>query len=781
MLRNKVYSFINIGGLAVGMAVAMLIGLWIYDELSFDKYHQNYERIAQVMQNQTYNGEVGTEKSVPPIIADEIRNVYGSDFKYVVQSSWTENRLFKVGNKKFIKSGNFFEPKITELLSLKMLAGTRNGLVDPYSILLSESVAKTYFGNTNPINQIIRISDQFDLKVTGIYEDFPANSTFRNITFMLPWELYLIQNPSIKTMNNPWDNNFTQCFAQIADNADMDKVSAKIKNVKLDKVEKEDAKFKPEMFLQPMSKWHLYSDFKNGQNNGGLIDYVWLFGIIGIFVLLLACINFINLATARSEKRAKEVGIRKAIGSVRWQLIVQFFSESLVVVSLSFVFSILLVSLFLPLFNELTDKKMTLLWSNSAFWLFGIGFSLITGVIAGSYPAFYLSSFEPVKVLKGTFKIGRFASTPRKVLVVFQFTVSVTLIISTLIVYHQIQFAKNKPVGYNREGIVSTFFSSGIYSHFEAIRDELINNQAIEEMAQSSSPLTEIWRTTSGFEWEGKDPNFAEEFPLNTISYDYGKTISWEIKEGRDFSKELSTDSMAFILNESAVKFMGLKNPIGKTIKWNNKPFTIIGVAKDLIVESAFEPVKPTLYNLAGQQQNVIIFKMNPMKSMNESLEKIEKCFLKYSPEMLIEYRFINQEYAQKFATEERIGKLSAVFAGLAILISCLGIFGLASFVAEQRTKEIGVRKVLGASVPQLWALLSKDFVFLVIISFVVASPIAYYFMNEWLQKYTYRTEISWWVFALSGVGALAITLLTVSWQSIKAAVANPVTSLRSE
>ncbi len=781
LLKHKGYSFINIFGLATGMTVAMLIGLWVWDELSFNKYHQNYAHIAQVMQNETYNGEVGTDNAVPPILAQEIRTIYGSDFKYVVQSSWTESHLLKVGDKKFIKNGNYFEPEITEMLSLKMLSGTRAGLKEPFSILLSESVAKAYFGDSDPVGKTMRISNQFDLKITGVYEDLPYNSSFRDITFMLPWELFLIQRPYIKTIKDPWDSNFTQAFVQIADNAVMEKVSAKIKNVKLNKAQKENLKFKSEMFLQPMSKWHLYADFKNGKNIGGRIQFVWLFGIIGVFVLLLACINFMNLATARSEKRAKEVGIRKAIGSVRGQLVSQFFSESLLVVAFAFIFSLLMVVLILPVFNEIADKKMTFLWSNPIFWLLGIGFSLITGLIAGSYPALYLSSFQPIKVLKGTFRVGRFASIPRKVLVVVQFTVSVTLIIGTIIVFRQIEFAKNRPVGYNREGLVRTFFSSGIYSHFEAIRNELKNVGAIEEMTQATSPTTANWTTNSGFDWEGKDPNFAVDFPCNAVSHEYGKTIGWKIKEGRDFAKDFSTDSSAFVLNETAAKFIGLKDPIGKILKWNNKPYKIIGIVKDLMVESAYEPIRPSLFHLAREQANVIILKLNPHKSARESLAKIEATFLKYSPEMLPEFKFVDDEYARKFRQEEQIGKLATIFAILAIFISCLGLFGLASFVAEQRTKEIGVRKVLGATVANLWQMLSKDFVVLVIISCVIATPIAYYSMNEWLQKYTYRTEISWWIFAVSAAGALMITLFTVSFQAIKAALMNPMKSLRSE
>ena len=784
LLKNPGYSFINIAGLATGMAVALLIGLWIWDELAYDKYHENYDRIAQVWQHNVYNGTKESQVSNPYLMAEEIRNNFGSDFKYVLQASWNFTRVLTHGEKKFTKQGFYFEPAVTEMLSLKMLKGTRDCLKDPYSIALSASVAKTYFGDTDPMGQTLRLDNEVDVKVTGVYEDLPYNSTFRNMSYIVPWELYLITNKWIKKMNDPWGSNFTQTFAQIADNADMEKVSAKILNVKFNKLKDEDdKKYKPEVFLHPMSKWHLHSEFKNGKNIGGRIEFVWLFGIIGVFVLLLACINFMNLSTARSEKRAKEVGIRKSIGSVRTQLISQFFSESLVVALLAFVISLLFVQLALPMFNQVADKKLVLLWNNPLFWIAGISFSALTGIIAGSYPALYLSSFQPVKVLKGTFRAGRFASVPRKVLVVLQFTVSVTLIIGTIVVFRQIEFAKNRPIGYDRNGLINIYQSSSqdIHKHLDAVRDELKNSGAILEMTESGSPTTQVWNSSGGFTWKGKDPGLAVDFPNNSVSHEYGKTVGWIFKDGRDFSREHAADSSTFVINESAVKFLGFKSPVGEVLNWNNKPYTIIGVIKDMIIESPYEPVRPSLFHIDKDQGSLFILKLNPSASTQESIEKIKVVFTKYDPAVPFEYKFVDEEYERKFQSEVRVGKLASFFAILAVFISCLGIFGLASFVAEQRTKEIGVRKVMGASVVNLWGMLSKDFVVLVIISLFIAMPMAYYFMHGWLQKYDYRTGIAWWIFVASGAGALLITLCTVSYQSIKAARGNPVRSLRSE
>jgi putative ABC transport system permease protein len=780
--KSKGYSAINIGGLAVGMAVAMLIGLWVYEELSFNKYHQNYERIAQVMQHANFNGKFETQVSNPALMGPELRAKHGSDFKYVLQASWQGGHLLSLGDKNFTKTGNFFEPDITEMLTLKMLKGTRAGLKEPYSIMLSKSAAEAVFGKEDPMNKTLKFDRQSEVKVTGVYEDLPHNTSFHDLEIIMPWALWEIQNPWAKTMTQPWGSNFSQTFVQVADNADMQKVSAKIKNVKLNNVSEEEARYQWAVFLQPMSKWNLYNEFKDGINIGGNIKYVWMFSIIGVFVLILACINFMNLATARSEKRAKEVGIRKAIGSLRWQLVRQFFAESYLVVVISFVLSLLLVYSLLPFFNEVAGKKISIPWSSPVFLSVCVFFILITGLLAGSYPALYLSSFQPVKVLKGTFRVGRFAAVPRKILVVLQFSVSVMLIIGTIIVYQQVQYAKNRPIGYNRNGIVSMGMEDEIRKHYDAIRNELKSAGAIEEMAGSNSPLTQVWNTNGGFKWEGKDPNLAVDFPNNTVSYDFGKTIQWKIKQGRDFSKEFATDTAAFILNESAAKFIGFQNPIGKTLMWNDQPYTIIGVVSDILQESPFLPVRPTLYHIEGFEGVYnLVMRLNPNRNAKQSLAKIEATWKKYIPAVPFDYKFVDEQFGNKFSEEERIGKLSSYFAVLAVFISCLGLFGMASFVAEQKTKEIGVRKVLGASVAGLWRLLSTEFVLLVLLSCVIAAPIAYYYLNNWLANYDYRISISWQVFAVAALMALVITLLTVSFQAIKAAMANPVKSLRTE
>ena len=779
--KNKMHSFINIAGLAGGMAVAILIGLWIYDEVSFDKNFKNHDRIARVIQNVTNNGEVMTWNSVPYPLADELRKSYGGDFRHVVMGAGAGDHVLSIEDKKLTKGGVYFEKGFIELFSLEMLKGNRNSLDDPSSVILSSSAARAYFGEADPVNKIMKIDNEFDVKVTGVYEDFPTNSAFAGFHFISTWDLLFNKSDWMKTMEDPWRPNSFMLFVQLTDNAEFGKVSMKIKDAKLKKVNAQLAKKKPELFLHPMSKWHLYSEFKNGVNTGGGIQYVWMFGIIGAFVLLLACINFMNLSTARSEKRAKEVGIRKTIGSLRSQLIFQFFNESLLTVVFAFVLSLLLVLVSLPFFNEISGKKMSLLWDNSVFWLLSVGFALITGLVAGSYPAFYLSSFRPIKVLKGTFKAGRFASVPRKVLVVIQFTVSVVLIIGTIIVYQQILFAKNRPVGYTRDGLATVPINSTLHDRFDIVQNELRQSGAIISMAESQSPTTDIWSSTSGFDWKGKDPNLSTDFKNVTVSYEYGKTIGWELKEGRDFSRDFTTDTLSLILNEAAVKYIGFKKPVGETMTWWGQPLQVIGVVRNMVMQSPYDEARPTIFNLSREAQNIAILKLNPAIGVKEALKKIEPVFKKLNPDQPFEYRFADDEYAKKFGNEERIGKLAGIFSILAILISCLGLFGLASFVAEQRIKEIGVRKVLGASVLSVWNLLSKDFVKLVLLSFFIAVPVSYYFMRTWLQNYEYRADLSWWVFVAAGVGSLLITVLVVSFQAIKAAIANPVKSLRTE
>ncbi|WP_142684928.1 ABC transporter permease [Chitinophaga polysaccharea] len=775
--KSKLYSFINIAGLATGIAVALLIGLWIWDEVSFNTYHRQYNRLAQVMVSTTAGNNIytGTTTSIP--MGNELHSKYAADFKYVSLVSHPSAHILAVGDKKISQTGVWAEEAFPVMFTLKMLSGNANGLKDPSSVLIAQSVARALFGNADPLDKTIRIDNKTDMKVAGVYEDLPYNTTIRDLKLLLPWDRYVNIEDGVKKSQTQWDNHMCRLYVQLNDHADPDKINAKIKSIPAPYIKYT----REELLLQPMAKWHLYNEFKNGKQVGGRIRMVWLIGIIGVFVLLLACINFMNLSTARSEKRSKEVGIRKAIGSLRWQIIGQFLSESLIITFLALILAILLVQLSLPFFNRLSDKVMFIPWSYPLFWLLILGFTFFTGLVSGSYPAFYLSAFKPVKVLKGTFRAGRMASLPRKVMVVVQFTVSITLIIGTLIVYRQIQHARNRPVGYTREGLITVDMNTpDILGHYDAMRSDLLETGAVADMAQSNSAPTTVW-SNNIVDWKGKDPSITVSPGTIAVSHDFGNTLGWKIKEGRDFSRSYPSDTGAFILNESAVRLTGFKQPIGQTIRWLDQDHVIIGVVKDMVMESPYQPIRPTIFHLNPNWARLIIVRIKPGMPMQEGLARIEPVFKKYNPGSPFVYKFTDDEYAKKFEDEKRIGNLSSFFAVLAVFISCLGLFGLASFVAEQRTKEIGIRKVMGASVFNLWKMLSKDFVALVIISCAIAIPLAWYFLYQWLQQYEYRTQISWWIFAAAIIGALMITLATVSYQAIKAAIINPINSLKAE
>ncbi|SNR76297.1 ABC transporter permease [Dokdonia pacifica] len=787
LLKNKVYSLINISGLAIGMAATMLIGLWIFDELNYNNYFKDKATIAQVFQHESANNIVDTGPAIPRPLEFALREDHADNFKHIIMASWEQPRYLKHGETNINRLGHAIQEGATEMLNLEVVEGVRDGLKEKNSIMISKSTSASLFGSETAIGKIIKVNNQHDLVVTGVYNDIPENNSFSDVDYLIPWKHYISSQEWIENAKTSWGNNSFQMFAQINDNTTMEAVTSKIIDVKKN-ASPEEAEFNPQIFLFPMDDWHLRSDFENGVQSGGRIENVWLFGVIGIFILLLACINFVNLSTARSEKRATEVGIRKSIGSHRGQLIFQFLTESFSIVLLAFVVAIGIVLISLNGFNNLASKAIIFPWSNGMFWLASLLFILITSVLSGSYPALYLSSFNPVSVLKGTFKAGRYSSLPRKVLVVTQFTVSIALIIGTLVVINQIQFSKDRPVGYNRDGLIQIpVMSSEFIGKHETMRTQFVASGGAISMTTMSGPATQVWSNRSGYTWEGKPVGFQEDLAHTSVNYDFVKTLGLKLVEGRGFSRDFPTDSNAVILNSTAVKYMGIKDPIGKYIRDSDvdDPFTplkIIGVIDDMIVQSPYSPVKQSMY-VFEKYGNIAFYdlRLNPAKSTSENLALIESVFKKNFPNTPFDYQFVDEEFGKKFRAEERIASLARVFTLLAIFISCLGLFGLASFVAEQRTKEIGVRKVLGASISQLWMLLSKDFIKLVVVALLIASPVAYYIMGQWLQKFSYRTSVTWDVIAIACFGALIITLITVSFQAIKAATSNPVKSLRTE
>ena len=782
MLNNKVYSALNIVGLAAGMAVALLIALWVVNEYSYDKFLPDYKSLYQVELNFTdpHEGE-HTQAAVSLPIADVLRKEY-PEVQYVAETDWMGSHDLLVGTKKLYMNGAAIGSDFLKMFQYHLVKGSKNDVLkDPFSIVLTESTAKALFGDADPMAKIVRIDNKYSLKVTGIMADVPKNSTLQ-FNFLMPFSFNEATQDWMKKARTTYYNNSFQIFVQLKPGVNYTALAPKIRNIVYNGGPKM-RPVKPVVLLHPLEDWHLYSEFKNGKESGGFIDYVRMFSIIGILVLLIACINFMNLSTARSEKRAREVGVRKAIGSQRHDLIFQFLTESILITFIAFLLSIVFVQLVLPSFNALTGDEIGIPYGSPVFWFIMATYVLATGLLAGSRPAFYLSSFNPVKVLKGTIQVGKAAALPRKILVVLQFSCSIALIISTVIVYQQIQYAKDRPTGYSADRLVTTDMSDDLNNHYDALRNDLLGTGLVESVAKASSPVTGIYWHTGIDKWPGQEPG---ELGINvggiSITDSYFKTVGMKLSEGRDFSSEWSADTSNIIINEAAVRRMGLKEPLNQLVTFDGitGQARIIGVVKDALLESPFTPVEPTVF-VHGRGGNFIMYRLAKGVNTHDAIEKIGKIFDKFNPAYPFSSRFVDDEYNQKFNLEVLVGKLAAVFAGLAIFISCLGLFGLAAYVAEQRTKEIGVRKVLGASIAQVWLLLSKDFILLVMISCAIASPIALYFLNGWLLKYDYRISVGPGVFVLSAVAAIAITLITISFQAIKAALMNPVKSLRSE
>lgn len=791
LVKTKGYSFINIGGLALGMSVALIIGLWVHDELTFNQYHENYDHIAQVMKSGTFQGKhySGQDYLQYPML-HELQTTYGSNFKYVVPQQGKYEAILSIDEKRISKTGTNIGEDGPEMFTWKMVYGTRAGLKEVQSMMISASTAEALFGAGDPVGKMVKINNEQEVTISGVFEDFPKNSDQYGIQFARPWEAYLKNNPWVKDQG--WQNHFFQIYVQILPTTTFENVDTNIRDLEMNATRnlaymQDWLKFNPEVYLNPMSKWHLYSDYKEGVLQNGPIQLVWFIGSIGVFVLLLACINFMNLSTARSEKRAKEVGVRKTLGSGRKQLIAQFFSESFLVVIISSCIALVMVYAALPWFNTISQKAMQLPWQTATFWMVSASFIFVTGMLAGSYPALYLSSFNPLKIMKGSYRMGRLASLPRQALVVLQFTVSIMLIASTGVIYHQLMYVKDRPVGYSRDGLLMMQKKGNeFYEKFETLRTELKGSGAVEEIADAGGPITNTWSGNGGFSWKGYDPNADDSFSTLNVSADFGTTVGWNVIDGRTFSRDIASDSSAIIINESAAKQMNLENPVGETVHWTNlawnmdRDFHIVGVIQDMVMDSPFEPVDPAIYlNMGGS--GWMYLRINPAMSTTEALPKIEATFKKVIPGAPFDYKFATQEFAAKFSTEDNIGRLAIVFTTLAIIISCLGLFGLASFVAEQRTKEIGIRKVLGASVPNLWRMLSVEFVVLIIVACIISVPTSWYFLYHGISGYDYRTEIAWWIFVAASGGALVIALVTVSFQAIKAALANPVNSLRTE
>jgi len=775
--KNGFYSFINIAGLGIGITCSILIILWVADETSFDKFHPKADRLYQVWVNAYFDGRINSWTSVP-LPTHEAMKPADANIVHAAVTDWGGNHLLSTSDdKRMNKRGFNVSEEFLEMFQFPLIAGNAEQVLDDASnIVITESTAKAFFGNEDAMNKIIRVDNQFDLKVAGILKDIPANSSFQ-FDFLLPYKHWHNTSNWVKENETNWGNYSFQVFVELNDAKNKASVENSIRGMLA--LHGEDKEMKHEFYLYPLLRWRLYSNFENGVEQGGMSDYVQLFTIIAVFIIVIACINFMNLATARSERRAREVGIRKSVGSRRYELIFQFIGESMIISFISFAIAVLAAQLLLPYYNTLVDKKLFIDYTGKEFWLFSFGLIFVTGVLAGSYPAFYLSGFQPVKVLKGKPTIGKGASLPRKILVTLQFGFSIFLIISMFVIYNQIQLAKNRDIGYTQENLITVPLNKDYHDNLQHLKVELLATGVVESLVRANSAITDI-NSNNFVGWPGKPEDLKVIFTTIVTDYDWAKTMGVKMIEGRDFSEDFKSDSLAIVVNKAAVKVMGLKDPIGTELDLWGKKRKLIGVCDDVLMGSPYDEVKP-MFTVLDDWWGSITIRLKPTKDLQGSIQVIEKIFKKYAPAYPFEYTFVDVEFQKKFTTINLTSRLASLFAVLAILITGLGLFGLAAFTAEQRTKEIGIRKVLGASVPSLVNLISRDFSLLVIIAFVIWAPLSWWAMNSYLERYKIRTEIAWWIFPATGVIALIFALLIVSTQALRAAHSDPVNSLRHE
>jgi ABC-type antimicrobial peptide transport system permease subunit len=775
--KNKFFSFINVMGLALGLACSLLIMLWIHDEYSVDAFHKNGKQLYSIIERQYRDGKVDAFYGAPGVLADEMKKVL-PEVKYATNYAWNELSTFEANNKIIKENGNHGGEDFFKMFTYPMLQGNANStLKTPLDIAISKKMAEDFFGSPEQaINKTIRYQNNKDLKITAVFDNVPKNSTVQ-FDYILNWQSFLERNSWAKD----WSNNGPATYLMLREGTNAQAFEKKISRF-LDNYNKEQTSHSYiRLGIQRYGDVYLHSNFKNGELSGGRIQYVRLFSIVAIFILLIACINFMNLTTARSVKRSKEIGVRKVVGAMRFALIKQFIGEALFIVSIAVTISLVLVLLILPQFNQLTGKQISIPFSDSVFWLVIAGLLLVTGVVSGSYPALYLSSFNPVGVLKGSLKFSRGALIFRKGLVVFQFMLAIILIIGTIVVSRQVKYIQSVSLGYDRENLIYIPLEGDLTGKYQLFKNEASQMPGIKNISRITDIPTQIENGTGGVQWEGKDPNSDVQFTQSAVGYEFAKTMHLQFAQGRDFSKDFATDSVGYIVNESALKIIGYKNPVGKPLTFWQKSGTIIGVLKDFHFNSLHAPINPLILRLGEDigWGNALV-RTEPGKT-KEALASLEKVCKSLNPKFPFTYKFSDEEYQNLYKSEQMVSRLANYFAFLSIFISCLGLLGLVMFTAEQRTKEFGIRKVLGASAGSLFGLLSKEFLLLVFIALLIACPLAWLAMNRWLEDFAYRINVSLWMFVIAGMLAIIIALVTVSLQAIKTAIANPVKSLRTE
>jgi putative ABC transport system permease protein len=742
--------------------------------VSMDREHPKSDRIYRMYNRDTFSGEPWAWGTTPKIMGPTLQKDY-PEVEQAVRINHA-NFLFTVGDNKTNESGRFVDPEFLDVLDFPTIAGDRStALTDPYSMVVTKDFAKKLFGTEMAVGNSVRIDSADIFRVTAVLENIPNNTRFKS-DFFLSWE-YM---KKLGWDDEYWGNNSVETYVLLAENASHEAFNEKVRTISQSHTNGETTS---EVFSYPLTQVHLYGKSENGKLVAGRVVTVRMFGFIAAFILVIACINFMNLSTARSERRAKEVGLRKAVGAARSSLILQFIAESTLIALISGLFGLLIVQLVLPSFNTLVGKQLYLPFASVVFWMEFIGFIILTGLLAGSYPAFFLSAFSPVKVLKGTFQSAASAVNPRKMLVVLQFSFAIVLIVSTIIIQRQINHAQNRELGYIKDNLIYLFIQGDVGKHYSAIKQSLLGSGAVEAVTKSMSPITQRYSDGWGYSWEGSTPEDEKlDFIRLSSDADFMKVMGTELVEGRDIDiHQFPSDSTAILLNETAVRRMRFENPLGQVVSDGEDNYTVVGVIKDFIFESPYDPVNPLIVFGPSSWFSVVHIRLNADRPIAENIATVQSIFEEFNPEFPFEYNFVDEQYAKKFDDTARTAKLSMLFTFLTIVISCLGLFGLSTYMAANRLKEIGVRKVLGASVAGISLLLSKDFLKLVGIAFLISVPIAWYIMAQWLKDFDYSIGIEWWVFVATGLVTMVIAVCTVSFQSIKAALTNPATTLKSE
>jgi len=778
IFKNIGFSLINILGLSVGIAATLLILLWVQDELSFDRFHENADNLYQVEENQYYSGEIYHVTVTPypsgPVWKEEIPEI-----KDACRYQWPSGMLFRYQEKAFYEDGCIaVDQSFFSMFSFPIIKGDKETLLtEPFSAVLTDEAAKKYFGDEDPLGKTLLANNKYEFTVTGIVKKPPKNSTL-SFDILVPFD-YLKE---IGQFSEHWGSNSIRTYVQLNENAIIDSVNSKLTRI----VRNHNPDSNTDFLVFPFTRVHLHQHFGYGHSPGAIV-FVYIFSIIATFVLLIACINFMNLSTARSASRAREIGMRKVMGGTRHNLIFQFFGESFLLTIISMILALILTGSILNVFNDITGKELS--FQHILNYKFIIGLlilTLVTTFIAGIYPSVFLSSFKPVNILKGELSLGARSGLFRKILVIFQFTMSVFLIIGTIVIYRQLIYMRNIDLGFNKEHLLYIYLRGDIKNNYYTLKEELLKNPRVTGVSATMHSPTNIGSNSGGADWEGKDPELQTLIGFSAVDFDYIETLQIDILEGRSFSKDyptdLATDSNGvFLINEEVVKIMNVENPVGMRFDFIGLKGKIIGIMKNFHFQSVRNKIEPLALVVSDiKWLNSMVIKIGP-GDVIKAVKEIEETWNKIIPQYPLEYHFVDEDYDRMYRTDVRTGKIIQYFTFLAIFIACLGLFGLVSFTSEVRTREIGIRKVMGARVFIIIYLLSAEFTRLVLISCLLAIPLAYFVMKRFLQEFAYHTDLSWWIFALSGIAALIIAILTVSYQSVRTSLINPANSLRHE